>query len=90
MPRGIIDPAKSIEDQKKQLEEWMTSELNAHFEAKEKMKEPAFRRTASGTLHTQNFMLVYDLIECIVAVEAFEERNKNDKARFELFNKAIV
>ena len=35
-------------------------------------------------------MLVYDLIECIVAVEASEERNKNDKARFELFKKAIV
>ena len=52
MPRGIIDPAQSVEQQKKQLEKWMTTELNAHFEAKEKMKEPAFRRTASGTLHT--------------------------------------
>lgn len=35
-------------------------------------------------------MAVYDLIECIVAVFAGEEREKDDKERFVLFKKAIV
>ena len=35
-------------------------------------------------------MEVYDLIECIVAIEGGEERDENDKARFPLFKKALV
>jgi hypothetical protein len=35
-------------------------------------------------------MEVYDLIECIVAIEGGEARDENDKARFPLFKKALV
>lgn len=35
-------------------------------------------------------MEVYDLIECIVAIEGGKERDENDKARFPLFKKALV
>lgn len=68
----------------------MTTTLKEHFIAKEDANQPIFQITTNDTMETGNFIAVYDLIECIVEVEAGDARLKNDRDRFELFKKAFI
>ena len=68
---------------------WKESLLSNYFKVREEKKQPSFATSASGTLQDEDFRNVYDLIECIVAVEGGKARYENDKARFPLFKNAF-
>ena len=75
-PRGILDYNKSEELQQDKLQKWLDSKLFNYFD-----KNGPFKLDENKSLHYQDFLRIYDLVESACRCVLLNIREANENTR---------